>query len=80
MFQFYYMPSDIKPHTKAELACNFIIIIFIHWKPLTVLLSLCGLIVWVTFEQESLFGWDYAGKHVVTKDFLKIYLHNCFTI
>lgn len=30
MFQFYYMPSNIKPHTKAELACNFIIIIFIH--------------------------------------------------
>lgn len=63
MSQFSYVPSNIKPHTKAELACNFIIIIIIiHWKALTVLLSLCGLIVWVTFKQESLFRWDYAGK------------------
>lgn len=69
MFLFYYMPSNRKPHTEVELACNFIIIIFIHWKPLTALLSLCGLIVWVTFKQESLFRWDYAGKYVVTKIF-----------
>lgn len=71
MFQFYYMPSNIKPHTKAELAHNFVIIIIIHWKPLAALLSLCGLIVWVTFKLESLFRWDDAGKRGHKRFFFK---------
>lgn len=41
------LPSNAKPHPKVELGYYFIItlIIFIHAKPLAVLLSLYGLLV-----------------------------------